>query len=75
MQGEAEEIMREGGRPAGSEEVEAEDGKVAVRQAKEQMFSDKITYVELKICNLLFMFCIIGSHFWEMINAFSLHTA
>ena len=32
-------------------------------------FSDKMTYVELRICKALFMFCIIISHL-KMLNAF-----
>ena len=44
--------MREGGQPAGSEEVEVEDGEDGVQQAKEQMFSYKMIYVEVRICKL-----------------------
>ncbi|CAL8371046.1 unnamed protein product [Arctogadus glacialis] len=46
VKGDAEEAVREGGPPARSEEVEVEDGEVAVWHAKEQVFSDKITYIE-----------------------------
>ncbi len=40
VKGDAE-VVQEGDQPAGSEDVEAEDG--GLRQAKEQMFSDKMT--------------------------------
>ncbi len=50
--GEAEEVVQEGGQPAGTKDMEAEGGDVGVQQAKEQMFSDKMTYIELRICKL-----------------------
>lgn len=49
IEGEAKFVVQEWGQPAEPEEVEAEDREVGVWQAKEQMFSDKMTYIKLWI--------------------------